>query len=538
VYGSIDDGGTAVVAEQLDSGVATAGPSAPVAATMSETTRRRRRRAAWVAAMFIAPAAVLLGALMIYPIFATVYRSMYDASGSEFVGVGNYREMFSGGGVNSDTIRMLFWLIPLVTLAVLAVLGVLAATRRMASSSAYRAAIWAAAIGFALLAIVFLFFQANPPRTLVAIKNNVIWVIFAPTLATVLGLVFAVLTERIRWSTAFKVAVFMPMAISLLAAGVIWRFVYDQNPELGLANAGVRAVADVFRPPGAYPGARPTQPEALVPDPNDKGALATTQTVNPGQTANIGLVGVQPRLIPADAQPAAPAASAQPAPGAISGVVWNDFTRGGGGEKGVVDATEQGLPGSKVEAVRNGEVVASATTGNNGAFTLTDLGDGPVTLRLASSNFREQFAGVNWLGPTLVTPAIIVSFLWIWAGFAMVVISAGLAALPREVLEAARTDGATEWQVFRRVTVPLLAPVLLVVIVTLSINVLKIFDLVLVIPPGSSQDDANVIALEMWRTAFGGGNDEGLGSALAVLLFLLVLPVMLVIFRRFRAEQN
>ena len=60
------------------------------------------------------------------------------------------------------------------------------------------------------------------------------------------------------------------------------------------------------------------------------------------------------------------------------------------------------------------------------------------------------------------------SYIWIWAGFAMVVIAAGLAAIPREALEAARVDGANEWQVFRRVTVPLLAPVLAVVLVTLS----------------------------------------------------------------------
>jgi alpha-glucoside transport system permease protein len=430
------------------------------------------RRLRFLAGAFLLPALIFLGALVVYPIFFSIWRSLYDKIGDSFVGLDNYESIF------------------------------------------------------------------RSKTTLTAIRNTAIWVAVAPTVVTVLGLIFAVLTERVRWSTAFKVAVFMPMAISLLAAGVIWRFVYDQNPEIGLANAGVRAVVDIFRPPGAYPGARPTKPDDLVADPTDKGALATPQPVNPGQNANIGLVGVQPRLIPADAQPAAPAASAQAPAGGISGVVWNDFTRGGGGKKGAVDPTEQGLPGVKVEAVRDGDVVASATTGNNGAFTLTDLGDGPVTLRLASSNFRQQFAGTNWLGPTLVTPAIIVSFLWIWAGFAMVVISAGLAALPREVLEAARTDGATEWQVFRRSTVPLLAPVLLVLIVTLSINVLKIFDLILVIPPGSSQDDANVIALEMWRTAFGGGNDEGLGSALAVLLFLLVLPAMLVNFRRFRAEQS
>ena len=60
----------------------------------------------------------------------------------------------------------------------------------------------------------------------------------------------------------------------------------------------------------------------------------------------------------------------------------------------------------------------------------------------------------------------------------MVVIAAGLAAIPRDVLEAARTDGATEWQVFRRVTVPLLAPVLTVVLITMLINVLKVFDIV------------------------------------------------------------
>ena len=86
---------------------------------------------------------------------------------------------------------------------------------------------------------------------------------------------------------------------------------------------------------------------------------------------------------------------------------------------------------------------------------------------------------MDWLGPALVTPAIIGSYLWMWAGFAMVLIAAGLAGVPRELMEAARVDGANEWQVFRRITVPLLAPVLAVVMVTLMINVLKIFDLVL-----------------------------------------------------------
>jgi alpha-glucoside transport system permease protein len=118
----------------------------------------------------------------------------------------------------------------------------------------------------------------------------------------------------------------------------------------------------------------------------------------------------------------------------------------------------------------------------------------------------------------------------------MVVVGAGLAAIPRDVLEAARTDGSTEWQVFRRVTVPLLAPVLSVVFITMLINVLKVFDIVLSVAPPSVQANANVIALAMWRTSFGGVNDFGLGSAIAVFLFLLVIPVLALNIRRFRRE--
>ena len=103
------------------------------------------------------------------------------------------------------------------------------------------------------------------------------------------------------------------------------------------------------------------------------------------------------------------------------------------------------------------------------------------------------------------------------------------------MLEAARTDGAGEWQVFRRVTVPLLAPVLSVVFITMIINVLKVFDIVLSVAPESSQGDANVIALAMWRTAFT-QFDFGLGSAIAVFLFVLVVPVLALNVRRFRRE--
>jgi alpha-glucoside transport system permease protein len=414
--------------------------------------------------LFLAPALVLLGAIVVYPIFFSVGRSLFSANGDAFVGLDNYKEMFT-----SDS-------------------------------------------------------------TLTAIKNNLIWVVFAPSIVTALGLIFAVLTERVPWQTAFKVAIFMPMAISFLSAGVTWRLIYEQDPKLGLANATVGAVLDVFRPPGELAGARPSDEQQLGPAPG--GGLQTTGSVSVGETTTLGLVAIPPEDIPADSEPAAEPTSD---PGAIAGSVWLDFSTGGGGQKGVIDPTERGLPGVDVEAVSGGEVVASATTAADGTFLLEGVPQGGVEVRLPAQNFREPFAGISWLGPTLVTPAIIVSYIWIWAGFAMVIIAAGLASIPRETLEASRVDGASEWQVFRRVTVPLLAPVLAVVLVTLVINVLKIFDLVLVIAPGSSQRDANVIALQLWKTAFG-IRDFGLGSALAVFLLVLVLPAMAFNLRRFRTE--
>ena len=363
------------------------------------------------------------------------------------------------------------------------------------------------------------------PETRQAIVNNVIWVLVAPTVVTALGMIFAVMTERVRLATALKVALFMPMAISFLAAGVTFRLVYDESPERGMLNAVTVAVHDVFAPPSPYYGAKPRQGVLRTVD----GGYETATPVRVGTPALLPLVGLPTKQVPQDATPAVEKPQA-----GLSGVTWLDFTRGGGGTPGRIDPAEPGLPGMTVEAVRDGSVVATTTADSAGAFAFPELTSGEYQLRLPEQNFAPPFRGVTWLGPALVTPSIIGAYVWIWAGFAMVLIAAGLAALPRESLEAARVDGATEWQVFRRVTVPLMRPVLLVVLVTLVINVLKIFDLVLILAPESSQDDANVIALEMYRVSFGGGLNFGLGSALAVLLFLFVLPAMLFNLRRLR----
>ncbi|GIH48228.1 multiple sugar transport system permease protein/alpha-glucoside transport system permease protein [Microbispora rosea] len=368
--------------------------------------------------------------------------------------------------------------------------------------------------------------------TLTTIRNNIIWVVVAPIIVTALGLIFAVLTERIRWSTAFKLVLFMPMAVSLLAAGVIFRLVYEQDPDKGVANAIITSVHDAFSSSASYPGARPRENDQ-APAVAQGGAVVTKQQVQAGTPVLIPLVGLNH-----DTVKDAPAAKAAPGGDGLSGTVWLDVVRGGGGTLNQIDPQEKGLGGITVEAVSGGAVKATTETAADGTFRFSGLPAGSYVVRLPQSNFTAPFNGLTWLGPALITPAIIGAYIWVWAGFAMVLIAAGLSAIPRDALEAARIDGATEWQVFRRITVPLLSPVLLVVFVTMIINVLKVFDLVFIIAPGSVQPQANVIALEMWRVSFGGGGNQGLGSALSIFLLVLVVPFMIFNIRRFRRDEG
>ncbi|MFD7835454.1 ABC transporter permease subunit [Streptomyces sp. NPDC059761] len=426
--------------------------------------RRRRRR---LAVLFVLPALLLLGALVVYPVVFSVGRSLFDARGDRFVGAGNYVEMF------------------------------------------------------------------RDPATLKAVRNSAVWIVVAPALLTGLGLVLAVLTEKVRWATAFKLVLFLPMAVSFLAAGIIFRLAYEQDPDRGVINAAVVGVHDTFAEPAPYPTARAREGKGLTGRPG--GPYTSPGTVRPGaQGLALPLVGIAPGAVPAGAHRAAAPAAGGPAD-TVTGTVYLDVTPGATGTQGVVDPGEKGLPGVRVEVLRDGKVAGTATTGPDGSFRLGGLdGTAAYTLRLPASNFAAGYAGVDWLGPTLVTPAIIGAYLWVWTGFSMVLIGAGLAAIPRDVLEAARVDGASEGQIFRRVTVPLLAPVLTVVFVTLVINVMKVFDLVYIIAPGPVQEEAGVLATRMWLVSFGGGDNQGLGSALSVLLLLLVVPAMIFNIRRFR----
>lgn len=440
---------------------------------------------------FLAPGAIFLLAITVYPLVATARNSFYDATATNYVGLGNYKEIFSTSSI------------------------------------------------------------------LVTFRNNVIWVLVFPFLVTFIGLVYGVLSERIRWSTAFKTIIFMPIVFSATASALVWRTIFDLDPHIGIVNAAIQTASDWVNPPGLYPvdtssGQSVAGLAATGVSAGPKDSLESSSTVTTGNSIELGLIGVSPATLQLTGSQTA--AAPTQSPGAVTGLVWRDFSTSNPTERGQVLPDELGFAGLKLTLLRSdGSSAGTAVTDAHGDFSFGGVSSGDYKVQIDASNFSSGFTGIFWLGTQSLTPtsslnqtaqallsvplvdiSMILAYLWIWAGFAMVVIGAGLASLDREVLEAARLDGAGEWQTFRRMTMPMLAPVLIVVIVTMLINVLKIFDIILNMAPGSSQGEANTLALAMYNFGFTGLGNWGLASALAVILFILVIPAIVLNLRRIR----
>jgi alpha-glucoside transport system permease protein len=256
-------------------------------------------------------------------------------------------------------------------------------------------------------------FIIDNPQPLVAdthsaLLNNLMWLTVFTAVTVALGLVIAVLAARVRYETVAKSAIFIPMAISFVAASVIWRFMYEFNPDIGSVNAVLKEV-----------GGEPTR--------------------------------------------------------------WLQDT---------------GAPQTP----------------------FTDAGPDSLPRPIQVNNFALVFVGV-----------------WMWTGFAMVILSAGLKGISTEILEAARVDGANEWQIFWRIIIPNLSPTIVVVATTLVIQALKKFDLVWVMTAGKFKTD--VVATLFYKEAFLFRNPE-LGAALAVVLLLWVVPIMVISIRRFQFQEE
>ena len=264
---------------------------------------------------FILPAVVMISLGLLYPGIKTIYQSFQDSNGQEFVGIDNYKTIFTDSA------------------------------------------------------------------QLIVLRNTAVWVIITPILATLIGLVYAVLIDKAKIESFAKAVIFLPVAISLVGASLIWKFVYDyksvENEQIGLANAILKALGfDTYR--------------FLLTEP------------------------------------------------------WN-------------------------------------------------------------------------------TLFLIVILIWVQAGFAMTILSAAIKAIPDDIIEAARLDGVSGFRMFRFITVPSIRPSLIVVLTTISIGTLKVFDIVRTATGGNF--NTSVVAYEFYVQSFRSFN-TGLGAALATLLFILVIPIV------------
>ena len=303
------------------------------------------RESAWRRALlplsFLGPALLLLFVWVVYPMVATMYRSLFNDRGTEFVWLDNYEQIFTD------------------------------------------------------------------ERLQTALKNNALWVLIVPAAVTAVGLVFAVLTERIVWATAFKISVFMPLAISLFAVGVIWRIMYQQDPDRGAINAGIAAIKGEFSAEGVLTQASPSTDDLTG---SIEQGFEQERTVQPGGVAVLGLTAIRVPEIPEDA---VQAVKPEPLQGGITGVVWRDF-KPGGGTAGEVEPGELGLPGVTVELRDSeGDTIDDTTTETNGTFAFDKVEDGEYHIAVGSTTFAEPFGGVNWLGDKLITPAIMFAFIWV-----------------------------------------------------------------------------------------------------------------------------
>ncbi|HEY8146259.1 MAG TPA: SdrD B-like domain-containing protein, partial [Kofleriaceae bacterium] len=241
---------------------------------------------------------------VIYPMVATMYRSLFNDRGTAFVWLDNYEQIFTD------------------------------------------------------------------ERLQTALKNNALWVLIVPAAVTAVGLVFAVLTERIVWATAFKISVFMPLAISLFAVGVIWRIMYQQDPDRGAINAGLAAIKGGFSDEGVLTQASPSTDDLTG---SIEQGFELERTVQPGGVAELGLTAIRVPEIPEDA---VQAVKPEPLQGGITGVVWRDF-KPGGGTAGEVEPGELGLPGVTVELRDSeGDTIDDTTTETNGTFAFDKVADG------------------------------------------------------------------------------------------------------------------------------------------------------------------
>lgn len=296
-----------------------------------------------------------------------------------------------------------------------------------------------------------------------SMRNNMLWLIVVPALATAFGLLVAQLTDRIWWGNIAKSLIFMPMAISFVGASVIWKLIYDTRPadqdQIGLLNA-------------------------------------VWMTFDGGIGSLIVL-----RLLPVLALLA------------FAGLVaWFGWT--------FVRPMLGGRPGAEHRGW--GYAPLRVLVGLAAVWLVWKSLTAALAVATATLPYGQP---QTWLTITYWNNFLLMAVLvWIQAGFAMVILSAALRAIPEETLEAAILDGANPWQIFFKIKVPQIMGTIVVVWTTITIVVLKVFDIVLAMTNG--QWETQVLANYMYDKFFR-AFDVGVGSAAAMVIMLLVTPILI-----------
>ncbi len=430
--------------------------------TQPDARRRRtieRRSRAWI---FVTPAMFFIVVGLLVPLLRTVYLSFHNRNGRENVGFDNYREIFTNkNSVNLTnwedvfTSRLLWIALALIGIGVLA--GIIAGRRTSQSFERGPGSFGLIFVGFFILSCAILSTIRG------TVFNNIWWVVVVVTLATVIGLAVAVLADRAKGENAAKSLIFLPMAVSFIGAGIIWRFVY-QAREVSQQQTGVLNALWVWI-----------------------GEVSTSTTSRIVAVAVLAVIAL--------------------------GLIY--LIKSGLQAKSTTSAAF-----SAGFLLLIGYLVYRLLGPGLGGFVKQD---GVVEAKPVLFIQEAPFNNV-WLMVVLI---------WVQTGFAMVILSAAIKAVPTELTEAAKMDGASESQIFWRITLPQIAPTLGVVITALFVTVMKVFDIVYAMTNGSF--GTQVIANEMFQRAFG-FSDLGLGSALAVVLFLSVIPVMWVNVRRIQGR--
>ena len=426
------------------------------------TGRRQieRRSRAWI---FVTPALGFIAMGLFVPLVRTIYLSFHNRNGSQNVGWDNYRNIFTNkNSVNFTnwtdvfTSRLLWIALAVIAIGVLA--GIIAGRRTSQGFERGPGSLGPIFVGFFILSCALLSTIRG------TVFNNIWWVIVVVTLATAFGLAVAVLADRARAENAAKSLIFLPMAISFIGAGIIWRFVY-QARDPSESQTGVLNAIWVW-----------------------VGKVSTSTTSRVVAVAVLVLI----------------------ASALVYLVVRGMQTRS--------TTTAAWCAGFLVII---GYLVYRLLGPGLGGYVETD-----GVVRVKPVLFVQEAPFNNmWLMVVLI---------WVQTGFAMVILSAAIKAVPTELIEAARVDGATHSQIFWRVTLPQIAPTLGVVVTALFVTVMKVFDIVYAMTNGSF--GTQVIANEMFQRAFG-FSDLGLGSALAVVLFVSVIPVMYINVRRIQRSR-